>query len=132
MKHCIQRHTASRLSPAPALCATVQVEWLRMLKVVLAAVLHLPAAPLHSPLCQTPPVPSVHSPPSLQPSRPLPLRSAKAPVANMEFVQFHPTSLYAPACPGYGAGGAGALPGRSFLITEAVRGEGGMLFNLGE
>lgn len=50
----------------------------------------------------------------------------------MEFVQFHPTSLFAPACPGYGANGAGALAGRSFLITEAVRGEGGMLFNLGE
>lgn len=56
---------------------------------------------------------------------------AKAPVANMEFVQFHPTSLFAPACPGYCANGVGALAGRSFLITEAVRGEGGMLFNLG-
>lgn len=70
--------------------------------------------------------------PAPAPSTIPPTRSAKAAVANMEFVQFHPTSLYAPACPGYGVNGAGALGGRSFLITEAVRGEGGMLFNLGE
>ncbi len=58
---------------------------------------------------------------------------AGVPVANLEFVQFHPTCLY---YPGYASaeGGsppngrrAGASGGKSFLISEALRGEGAIL-----
>lgn len=42
---------------------------------------------------------------------------AKGKIENMEFIQFHPTALYEP----------GISP--SFLVTEAVRGDGGILRN---
>jgi L-aspartate oxidase len=54
---------------------------------------------------------------------------AGAAISNMEFVQFHPTALYSPPKPRQGSSSTGATD-RTFLITEAVRGEGGMLFNL--
>ncbi|MBD0332522.1 MAG: L-aspartate oxidase [Chitinophagaceae bacterium] len=43
---------------------------------------------------------------------------AKGRIENMEFIQFHPTALYEPA-----------VRGQAFLITEAVRGDGGILRN---
>ena len=39
-------------------------------------------------------------------------------IENMEFIQFHPTALYEPG-----------MSGQAFLITEAVRGDGGILRN---
>lgn len=49
---------------------------------------------------------------------------AQANMANMEFVQFHPTAFCASAVTGQ------PVVGRTFLISEALRGEGGRLYNL--
>jgi len=46
------------------------------------------------------------------------LYRAKGRIENMEFIQFHPTALYEPG-----------IGGQAFLITEAVRGDGGILRN---
>ena len=43
---------------------------------------------------------------------------AKGRIENMEFIQFHPTALY-----------EAGVRGQSFFITEAVRGDGGILRN---
>ncbi|HET9430466.1 MAG TPA: L-aspartate oxidase, partial [Chitinophagaceae bacterium] len=43
---------------------------------------------------------------------------AKGRIENMEFIQFHPTALFEPA-----------VKGQAFLVTEAVRGDGGILRN---
>lgn len=43
---------------------------------------------------------------------------AKGRIENMEFIQFHPTALY-----------EAGIKGQAFLITEAVRGDGGILRN---
>lgn len=46
---------------------------------------------------------------------------AKGRIENMEFIQFHPTALY-----------EAGKRGQAFLITEAVRGDGGILRNINE
>jgi L-aspartate oxidase len=44
---------------------------------------------------------------------------AKGRIENMEFIQFHPTALY-----------ERGVRGQAFLVTEAVRGDGGVLRNM--
>jgi L-aspartate oxidase len=46
---------------------------------------------------------------------------AKGRIENMEFIQFHPTALY-----------EAGKRGQAFLITEAVRGDGGILRNIND
>src|SRR4029077_16014915 len=46
------------------------------------------------------------------------MHPAKGGIQTMYFIQFHPTALYEPG-----------VRGQSFLITEAVRGDGGILRN---
>ena len=46
---------------------------------------------------------------------------AKGRIENMEFIQFHPTALY-----------QAGVSGQAFLITEAVRGDGGILRNFND
>ena len=45
---------------------------------------------------------------------------ASAIMSGMEFIQFHPTGFFS---------GMASVSGRTFLISEAVRGEGGFLLN---
>lgn len=52
---------------------------------------------------------------------------AGARLANLEFVQFHPTCLYNPGYASATLRGGSAFGGKSFLISEAIRGEGGVL-----
>ena len=46
---------------------------------------------------------------------------AKASIKDMEFCQFHPSGFYQ----------GPEASGQTFLISEAVRGEGGLLYNMG-
>jgi len=52
---------------------------------------------------------------------------AGASLANIEFIQFHPTGLWSP--PGHAHTGQDQGQGHDFLISEAVRGEGGIVVN---
>lgn len=51
---------------------------------------------------------------------------AQAVISNMEFVQFHPTALADEGLPSVPS----KMRENAFLITEAVRGDGGILYNL--